>query len=185
MQGGRMARWILRDGHARAASYARGRLLEIGVGAGASFPYYASDVDITGIDLSPGMLGHAERRLTELGRTGTLRVMDAQHLDFADRSFDSVAFNLVLCTIPDPIQALREACRVAKPGAAMTFLEHVRSDRLWARIMEDALNPLVVRSSHDRINQDTEKLIRSAGITVLSVERWFVGAITLIVGRAP
>ena len=184
-QSGRVARWILRDGHARAASHARGRLLEIGVGAGASFPYYAADVDITGIDLSPGMLAHAQKRLDGLGRTATLRVMDAQHLDFAESSFDSVAFNLVLCTIPDPIQALREACRVARRGASMTFLEHVRSNRLWVRIVEDALNPLVVRTSHDRINQDTEKLIRSTGIIVLSTERWFVGAMTLIVGQAP
>jgi ubiquinone/menaquinone biosynthesis C-methylase UbiE len=111
--------------------------------------------------------------------------MDAQQLDFVDRSFDSVAFNLVLCTIPDPIRALTEARRVARPGAPMTFLEHVRSNRLWVRLVQDALNPLVVRSSHDRINQDTEKLIRSAGITVLTSEHWFLGAMTLIVGRAP
>lgn len=185
MQGGRLARWILRDGHARAASHAHGRLLEVGVGAGASFPYYRPDVDITGIDLSPGMLAHAEKRLSERGRTGSLHVMDAQQLDFVDRSFDSVAFNLVLCTIPDPIRALTEARRVARPGAPMTFLEHVRSNRLWVRLVQDALNPLVVRSSHDRINQDTEKLIRSAGITVLTSEHWFLGAMTLIVGRAP
>lgn len=185
MQGGRMARWILRDGHARAASYARGRLLEIGIGAGASLPYYASDVDVTGIDLSPGMLGHAEERLRDLGRKATLRVMDAQHLEFPDKSFDSIAFNLVLCTIPDPMQALREACRAAVAGAPITFLEHVRSNRLWARVIQDVLNPLVVRSSHDRINQDTEKLIRAAGITVLSAERWFAGAMTLIVGTVP
>jgi hypothetical protein len=61
----------------------------------------------------------------------------------------------------------------------------VRSNRTWARVVEDVLNPLVVRTSHDRINQDTEKLIRSAGITVLSSERWFAGAMTLIVGQAP
>lgn len=131
------------------------------------------------------MLAHAEKRLSDLGRTGTLRVMDAQHLDFPDHSFDSVAFNLVLCTIPDPRRALEEGRRVAKPGAAMTFLEHVRSNRLCARLIQDGLNPLMVRSSHDRINQDTEKLIRSAGITVLTSERWFVGAVQLIVGRAP
>ncbi len=131
------------------------------------------------------MLSHAEKRLSDLGRKGTLRVMDAQHLDFADHSFDSVAYNLVLCTIPNPRQALAEACRVARPNAPMTFLEHVGSDRLWVRLAQNALNPLVVHTSHDRINQDTEKLIRSAGITVLSTERWFVGAMTLIVGQAP
>jgi ubiquinone/menaquinone biosynthesis C-methylase UbiE len=184
-QEGRILRWILRDSRSMAASHARGRLLEIGIGSGASLAFYDAAVDVTGIDLSPGMLAHAERRLAALGRPGSLRVMDAQQLDFPDHAFDSVAFNLVLCTVPDPSQALREAVRVARPGATMTFVEHVRSDRAWVAVPQDFVNALVGRALHDRVNLNTEKLIRRAGIEVLSSERWLLGAMTLIVGRAP
>ncbi|TMD41581.1 MAG: class I SAM-dependent methyltransferase, partial [Chloroflexi bacterium] len=161
------------------------QLLEIGIGAGASLPYYHADVVVTGIDLSPGMLSHAERKSRALGRPTTLHVMDAQTLDFADHQFDSVAFNLVLCTVPNPTRALGEAVRVAKPGAPMTVVEHVRSNRPWVGVPQDLLNAVIGRASHDRVNLETEKLIRGAGVEVLSSERWLLGAMTLIVGRAP
>jgi ubiquinone/menaquinone biosynthesis C-methylase UbiE len=184
-QQGGCVRWILKDGRVRAAQHARGRLLEIGIGSGASLPFYSLEIEITGIDVSPGMLAHAQHRLEELGRSGDLRVMDAQKLEFANRSFDSVAFNLVLCTIPNPAQAIREALRVAKPGAPMTFLEHVRSNHWWVAAPQDVLNTITARYAHDRFNLETEKLIRRAGIEVVSSERWLAGAMTLIVGRAP
>jgi ubiquinone/menaquinone biosynthesis C-methylase UbiE len=181
---GRFGRWLLQDGRERAALYARGRLLEVGIGSGASLALYNSEVHVTGIDVSTGMLAIARARLEQLGRDGDLREMDAQALDFPEHSFDSVAFNLCLCTIPDPARALREAIRVAKAGAPMTFLEHVRSDRMWVALPQDLLN-VFSRAIHDRVNQRTEDLVRAAGIEVLSAQRWALGAMTLIVGRSP
>jgi ubiquinone/menaquinone biosynthesis C-methylase UbiE len=167
---GRVGRTVLRHGREKAAGYARGRLLDVGVGSGASLAHYAADVRVTGIDISPGMLAVARRRLQELGRNGELLLMDAQRLDFPDHSFDSLAFNLCLCTIPDPARALHEALRVARPGAPMTFIEHVRSDRWWVALILDLLNPISTRLAHDRINQRTEQLILAAGIEVQLVE---------------
>jgi ubiquinone/menaquinone biosynthesis C-methylase UbiE len=181
---GRFGRWLLQDGRERAALYARGRLLEVGIGSGASLALYSSEVYVTGIDVSTGMLAIARARLEQLGRDGDLREMDAQALDFPEHSFDSIAFNLCLCTIPDPARALREAIRVAKAGAPMTFLEHVRSDRMWVALPQDLLN-VFSRAIHDRVNQRTEDLVRAAGIEVLSAQRWALGAMTLIVGRSP
>jgi ubiquinone/menaquinone biosynthesis C-methylase UbiE len=181
---GRFGRWLLQDGRERAALYARGRLLEVGIGSGASLALYSSEVYVTGIDVSTGMLAIARARLEQLGRDGDLREMDAQALDLPEHSFDSIAFNLCLCTIPDPARALREAIRVAKAGAPMTFLEHVRSDRMWVALPQDLLN-VFSRAIHDRVNQRTEDLVRAAGIEVLSAQRWALGAMTLIVGRSP
>jgi ubiquinone/menaquinone biosynthesis C-methylase UbiE len=181
---GRFGRWLLRGRREKAAAYATGRLLEVGIGSGSTLALYKSDVRVSGIDISSGMLAIARTRLEQLGRDGDLRAMDAQALDFPEHSFDSVAFNLCLCTIPDPARALREAIRVAKAGAPMTFLEHVRSDRVWVALPQDLLN-VFSRSIHDRLNQRTEGLVRAAGIEVLSVERWALGAMTLIVGRSP
>lgn len=181
---GRFGRWLLRDGREKAARYARGRLLEVGIGSGATLALYKPEVLVTGIDISPGMLAIARARQEQLGRDGEVREMDAQALDFPDHSFDSVAFNLVLCTIPDPARALREAIRIAKPGAPMTFLEHVRSDRIWVALPQDLLN-VFSRAFHDRVNQRTQDLVRAAGVEVLSAERWALGAMTLIVGRSP
>ena len=185
IQEGRFGRWLLRGRREKTAQYAKGRLLEVGIGSGASLALYEPEVHVTGIDISTGMLAIARARLEQLGRDGDLREMDAQALDFPEHSFDSVAFNLCLCTIPDPERALREAIRVAKAGAPMTFLEHVRSDRMWVALPQDLLNAFFSRSMHDRLNLRTQDLVRDAGIEVLSAERWALGAMTLIVGRAP
>lgn len=185
MQQGRFSRWLLRNAREKAAGLVQGHVLEVGIGTGLSLPHYPAEIRVTGIDLSPEMLKLARGRLDALGRDDQLLQMDAQVLDFPDHHFDSVAFNLCLCSIPDPVQALREAVRVVRSLSPMVFLEHVRSNLVPVAFIEDLLNPLTLRFAQDRANLRTEELIRGAGIEVLSVARWALGVMTLIVGRSP
>jgi ubiquinone/menaquinone biosynthesis C-methylase UbiE len=111
--------------------------------------------------------------------------MDAQRLAFPDASFDTIAFTLCLCTIPDPLAAVREGIRVARAGAGMLFLEHVRSHLLPVAVIQDAVNPLTVRLQQDHVNRRTEEVVRAAGIRIRSSRRWFAGCFQLIVGNAP
>ncbi len=159
----------------------RGRLLDIGFGTGLSLPHYPPSVEVIGIDASFGMLQFAQGQ----GKTVRLAQMDAEHLAFPDQTFDSVAFSLCLCTIPNPEQAVREAIRVARPGAPMAFLEHVRSHVLPIALLQDALNPLLVALQQDHFNRRTADLVRRAGVEVTSVDRWALGFLNLIIGRAP
>ena len=162
-----------------------GRVLDIGFGTGLSLPHYPPSVSVVGIDASLGMLEFGRQEAARLGRPVQLLEMDAEHLGFDDRSFDSVAFNLCLCTIGDPERAVQEAIRVARPGAPMTFLEHVRSHLLPIALLQDAASPLLVALEQDHYNRRTEETIRRAGVEVISVERFALGFFNLIVGRAP
>jgi SAM-dependent methyltransferase len=162
-----------------------GRLLDIGFGTGLSLPHYPPSLSVIGVDASLGMLRFARREAANLGRAVQLAEMDAERLAFPDHSFDSVAFNLCLCTIGDPERAVREALRVARPGAPMTFLEHVRSHVLPVALLQDALSPVLVALQQDHFNRRTEDTIRRAGVEVISVERFALGFLNLIVGRAP
>ena len=159
-----------------------GRVLDIGFGTGLSLPHYPGSVDVVGIDASLGMLRFARQ---VAARPVRLVEMDAEHLGFTDRSFDSVAFNLCLCTINEPETALREALRVARPGAPMTFLEHVRSHILPVALLQEAANPILVGLVQDHFNRRTAETIARAGVEVVSVERFALGFFNLIVGRAP
>ncbi len=163
----------------------RGRLLDIGFGTGLSLPHYPPSVEVVGVDASLGMLRFGRSEAAKLGRPVQLLEMDAEHLGFPDLCFDSVAFNLCLCTIGDPDQAVREALRVARPGAPMTFLEHVRSHVLPIALLQDALTPVLVVLEQDHYNRRTEETIRRAGVEVISVERFAWGFFNLIVGRRP
>jgi ubiquinone/menaquinone biosynthesis C-methylase UbiE len=162
-----------------------GRVLDIGFGTGLSLPHYPPSLEVIGIDASLGMLRFGRSEAAKVGRPVQLVEMDAQRLGFPDRSFDSVAFNLCLCTIADPERAVREALRVARPGAPMVFLEHVRSHLLPVALLQDAVSPLLVALQQDHFNRRTAETIGRAGVEVVSVERFALGFFNLIVGRAP
>jgi ubiquinone/menaquinone biosynthesis C-methylase UbiE len=176
---------VLAGRRRRVGEMVRGRLLDVGFGTGLSLPYYPSDVEVIGIDVSSRMLEFGRRQAAAHDRQVGLVAMDAAHLGFPDHCFDSVAFNLCLCTIPDPVQAVREAIRVARPGAPMVFLEHVRSHLLPVALVQEALSPLLVALEEDHWNRRTVDIVRRAGVQVETVDRWLLGIFNLIRGRAP
>ncbi|HUY74769.1 MAG TPA: class I SAM-dependent methyltransferase [Candidatus Dormibacteraeota bacterium] len=182
----RFSEWMLGDARQKVGETVRGRrVLDIGFGTGLSLPHYPATVEITGIDASLEMLRFARSESAKSGRHASLAEMDAEHLAFADGTFDSVAFNLCLCTIGDPQRAVREAIRVAKPGAPMVFLEHVRSHLLPVAAVQEVFSPLLVALQADHFNRDTARTARRAGVEIVSIDRWFAGIFNLIVGRAP
>jgi demethylmenaquinone methyltransferase/2-methoxy-6-polyprenyl-1,4-benzoquinol methylase len=74
-------------------------------------------------DIIEAMLRTGRDRLIDLGVVLPTLVCDAEHLPFPDQHFDrvSVAFGLRNMTHKD--QALREMCRVLKPGGKLLVLE--------------------------------------------------------------
>ena len=179
----RFTEWMLGGRRRKVGETVRGLVLDVGFGTGLSVPYYPADVHVVGIDVSSKMLEVGRRFARSSGRHADVLVMDAEHLALPDHVFDSVAFNLCLCTIPNPEAAIREGVRVAKPGAPMVFLEHVRSHLLPVALLEEAVNPAMVALQADHMNRRTADFVRRSGVEVLSIDRWFAGMFNLIVGR--
>lgn len=169
---------------------ASGRVLEVGIGTGLSLPHYPTDgrvTSVTGVDLSAGMLELCRRRADELSPALAVDVLlaDAQALPLPAAGFDTVVFNLCLCTIPDPARAIAEGLRCARPGARMIFLEHVRSRILPVALLQELVNPVMVWLQGDHFTRRTEELIESAGIRIDRVDRWLLGVFVLVVATAP
>lgn len=160
------------------------KVLEVGVGTGKNMPYYPPGVQVTGVDLSEKMLLRARRRAERMGLSVTLLQMDAQVLDFPDDTFDSAVATFVFCSVPDPVQGLREMTRVVRPGGRIVLLEHVRAEHpLLGRLM-DLLDPLVARLMGPHINRETVENVRRAGLTLERVEDVGMGGIfKLIVAK--
>lgn len=140
------------------------KILEIGVGTGKNMPYYPLGLQITAIDLTPGMLERACKRANGVKLQVDLRLGDVQALEFPDFSFDTVAATFVFCSVPDPVLGLKEICRVLKPGGKVILLEHMRSSNPKVGKVMDLINPLVVRIMGANINRRTVDNIRSAGL---------------------
>lgn len=136
-------------------------ILEVGVGTGKNFPFYPADARITAIDFSPKMLEQARRKRDRKQLSVDLALMDAQSLDYADNSFDTVIASFVFCSVPKPRKGLRELYRVCKPGGQVLLLEHVlSSNRLMATLM-NLINPLMVKIFGANINRETIKNVQA------------------------
>ncbi len=102
------------------AQFAKSRgqkVLEIGVGMGADYlEWLKAGAHATGIDMSAVSIERARRRCESSGFVPDLQVADAEHLPFADESFDVVYSYGAMHHSPDTERCLREAWRVLKRG---------------------------------------------------------------------
>lgn len=182
---GMMERMAFR--HWRSLQWSRvegGDILEVGVGTGKSFPFYAGDARITAIDFSRAMLQRAAAKANEQGVTVDLRWMDVQQLDFPGARFDSVVGSFVFCSVPNPHQGFSEIYRVLKPGGKLVLLEHVLSEQAGLARLMNILNPLVVRLVGANINRRTVDAVAAAGFAIDRVEH-LSGIVKLIEARRP
>lgn len=163
-----MNRMIKDDWRRALLSSIHGKVLEVGIGTGANLPFYPSDTEVTGIDFSLGMLNQARKKLQRLNAENHIYLteMDIQKLDFPGNTFDFIVSTCVFCSVPDPIQGLREIRRVCKPDGKVLMLEHMRSENPIAGLIMDMLNPLTVRLWGANINRRTLDNIRKAGLVI-------------------
>jgi len=148
-----------------------GEILEVGIGTGAKLPYYPGHIRLTGIDFSRGMLNYAHKQVEHMLLPLILREMDAQEMAFEDNTFDFVVATCVYCSVPDPVQGMKEMRRVCKPDGKILLLEHMRSDNAILGKAMDVMNPIVVGTYGANINRRTMQNIKRAGLKVVNEER--------------
>ncbi|NOY59080.1 MAG: class I SAM-dependent methyltransferase [Calditrichaeota bacterium] len=146
-----------------------GNVLEVGVGTGKNIPYYPDDVHVVAIDFSRNMLSRAKAKHESSAKNVSFMEMDAQQMDFADNTFDCVLTSCVFCSVPVPVQGLKEIRRVCKPDGKIVMLEHVRSDGKIVGPLMDVLNPIPLYLYGANINRDTVGNLRKAGFSTIQV----------------
>jgi ubiquinone/menaquinone biosynthesis C-methylase UbiE len=180
-----LERGLLAGGREWIAERAHGRILEVAIGTGRSLEFYAPDVELTGVDLSPAMLRQARRRAAELGLKPAFRVADVEHLPFDDASFDTVVCALGLCSIPRPDAAVREMARVLKPGGTLLLLDHIGS--WWPPVWlgQWLIERITILTSGEHLTRRQLPVVRAAGLDVVETERLKAGTIERIRARKP
>jgi 2-polyprenyl-3-methyl-5-hydroxy-6-metoxy-1,4-benzoquinol methylase len=117
--------------------FAGARLLEVGCGMGTDLLQFArAGASVTGVDLTPRSIQISQLHFAVYGARGNFAISDAEHLPFANESFDVVYSNGVLHHTPDTAGAVREVHRVLRPnGQARVMLYHRGSLGYWGQII--------------------------------------------------
>jgi ubiquinone/menaquinone biosynthesis C-methylase UbiE len=177
--------WLFAGGREWACSQASGDVLEIGIGTGRNLGYYPAGTRLVGIELSEAMLAIARDRAEQSHVDADIRLGDAQQLDLADQSFDTVVSTLTLCSIPDDRRAVQEAFRVLRPGGRIVLMEHVRSPLLPVRLVQRVLDWITVRLEGDHQLREPVTQLRAAGFELEYSQRLKWGIVQRIVGHKP
>lgn len=164
----------LREIRREALAGASGRTLDIGTGTGSNLPLFPTGVDeLVLAEPDPHMNKVLRGKLMEAAEPRPELVQaPAESLPFPDSNFDCVTCTMVLCTVPEPGDALTEVVRVLKPGGKFLFLEHVRSeDPGFARRQDRLEKPWRFIADGCHCNRDSLATIKASPLRVESFKR--------------
>ena len=180
------------DERPRLVAGLSGRVVEIGAGAGATFPHYPPTV-VSVVAVEPDQ----RRRVAAEQAARTARVpivvVDgvAERLPLAAGAVDAAVASLVLCSVPDVAAALAELRRVLRPAGALRFLEHVLAERGPLRILQRAAAPIYSRMPGGcHVDRDAVASIARAGFAIEACDHFmradgaFEPAIPHVIGTA-
>lgn len=163
---------------------AHGHVLEIGLGTGLNLPHYPGAVSsLRAVDPAPLLPDRLATRSAAAPFPIEVARISAEWLPYEDGTFDCVVSTWTLCTIPDPLAALREIRRVLKPDGTVLFLEHGRSEDPHMAAWQDRVNPIQhVVGCGCNLNRSIDRLITEAGLTITQLDRFTMESVPRIGG---
>jgi SAM-dependent methyltransferase len=152
-----------------------GQVVEIGFGSGLNVPFYPPGVTgVAAVEPADLCWKLAARRVRAAGVPVRRAGLDGQSLGFPDNSYDAALSTWSLCTIPDPVAALREVRRVLRPGGTLHFLEHGLAPDEAVRRWQRRLDPVEMRLTGGcRFTRPIAELLVTAGFTVTELEAFY------------
>ena len=162
---------------AKVVHKAQGTVLEIGIGTGLNMRYYDSTKVEKLIGLDPALQMHrlAQQRIAQAGLSVELVGLPAERIPLDDSSIDTVVMTFTLCTIPDPLAALKEIRRVLKKNGKLLFCEHGKAPDANVHAWQNRLQPVWGKLAGGcHLNRDIPDLLAQAGFQFDELETMYV-----------
>jgi len=166
----------LRPYRERVVGQAQGRVLEVGIGAGANLPYYGSRVEeILGLEPGSRLMEMAQHTASQSKQAIKFIAASAETIPIEAHSIDTVVTTWTLCSIPDAIGALKEMRRVLRPDGQLLFVEHGLAPEENVQRWQNRLTPLWKRIGGGcHLNRPIRALIESSGFAITQLETGYM-----------
>jgi SAM-dependent methyltransferase len=171
-----------------------GRVLEVGAGTGTNFAYYPDTVtEVVAVEPERRLAVQAEEAAAAVRVPVTVSTDTVEHFAATgDGPFDAAVCSLVLCSVDQPDDVLRQLLSLLRPGGELRYLEHIASSGWRSRLQKAADATVWPRvSGNCHTHRHTETAIVNAGFEVAearrewSIPRWVpLPVAELAIGRA-
>jgi ubiquinone/menaquinone biosynthesis C-methylase UbiE len=164
---------------------ASGNILEIGIGSGLNLPYYEKSKinNLYGIDPSSELCDMAKKSASDHEIDVNLLINGAEEIELPKDSIDTVVMTYTLCTIPNPIEALKEIKRVMKADAKMLFCEHGTAPDKNILKWQNRINPIWGKLFGGcNINRDIPRILKESGFKINTLDQMYLPGTPKIVG---
>lgn len=152
-----------------------GRVLEVGAGTGTNFELYPTTVaEVVAVEPERRLAVIAQRAAESAAVPVTVTTDTVEEYGSGE-PFDAIVCSLVLCSVDDPDEVLRQLFSMLRPGGELRYLEHVASVGLRAplqRLADATVWPRLLGNCHT--HRDTERSIGQAGFEVRQTRRDWV-----------
>ena len=164
---------------------ASGTVLEIGIGSGLNIPFYnISKIDkIYGLDPSIQLCKKAIKKAKEINMNIDFLFEGAEEIKLKSNSIDTVVITYTLCSIPNPMDALKEIKRVMRSDGNILFCEHGIAPDIKVSKWQNRINPIWGKLFGGcNINRDIPSIIANSGFMVQNLEQMYLPSTPKIVG---
>jgi len=152
---------------------AKGKVLEIGIGSGASLILYDGTrvKHVTAIDPLEELWKKNRVDLDNLNFEFEYIKGSADQIPAGDGTFDTVVTTFTLCSVHNEEKVLREMHRVLKPGGRLVFSEHGKAPDKGIERWQKLVNPVWKQISGGcQLTRDIPELLERNGFNIGNLE---------------
>jgi len=163
--------------------FAKGDVLEIGIGSGLNLPHYnASQVtSVTGVDPDEHIWKRSQAR-RDAAKFPIRRIgLSGEEIPMETGTADTVVVTYSLCTIPDPIAALKEMRRILKPGGDILFCEHGMAPDVKTAKWQKRIDPFWSKIAGGcQSGRDIPALLHQAGLDIIELNEGYIPGVKVL-----